>query len=196
MSETLYTIGYATKPIEVFVAQLKEYGIDVVADVRSVPYSKIFHDYHREALAAYLKQHGIAYTFVGDELGPRSKDDAHYDESGQVQFDRLMQSELFGQGVVRLSNGVSKGYTIALMCAEKDPATCHRSLLVSYFLLRNGYQQILHIGHDGSTENQMELEQRLCDIHGVNDDLFMSSAERAERAYQLQLKNTSYYKPE
>ena len=48
----LFSIGYATKPIDVFVAQLKHFDIQAVADVRSVPYSKAFHDYHQEAVAA------------------------------------------------------------------------------------------------------------------------------------------------
>lgn len=195
MSTTLYTIGYATKPIDVFIAQLQQYQIDVVADVRSVPYSKVFYDYHQEAIIACLKQNNIAYTFLGDELGPRSKDPSHYDVTGQVQFDRLMQSTLFADGVARLAKGIEKGYTVALMCAEKDPATCHRSLLIGYFLTRHGYENVSHINHSGEIESQISLEQRLCDIHGLDKDLFMTPEENAEQAYRLQLQKTSYRKP-
>lgn len=201
MSATIYTIGYATKPIDVFVEQLKHYQIDVVADVRSVPYSKVFHDYHREPLTAKLKSHSIAYAFIGDELGPRSKNPQHYDCSGQVQFDRLMNSRLFAEGVQRLDKGLSKGFTIALMCAEKDPATCHRSLLIAYFLARHGLgdhelDSIVHIAHNGDIEKQSVLEHRLCDIHNLNEDLFASPAEQMNKAYELQLKHTSYCKPD
>lgn len=196
----LYTIGYATKPIATFIAQLQQYGINVVADVRSVPYSKVFHEYHKESIAAHLQRHGIRYVYLGDELGPRSKDPSHYDEAGQVQFDRLMQSLLFGQGVERLGKGVDKGFTIAMMCAEKDPAICHRSLLIGYFLQRNALGQsandgkVLHITHDGELEQQADLEQRLCEIHDIKDDLCMSPKERKHLAYTLQLKETSYCK--
>ncbi len=199
---TLYTIGYATKPMAVFVQQLKHYRIDVVADVRSVPYSKVFHDYHKEPVAARLKQQGIAYVYLGDELGPRSKDDRHYDDTGQVLFDRLMQAPLFKQGIKRLGNGLQRSYKIALMCAEKDPATCHRSLLIGYFLQRYGIEaadeascEVLHINHQGELEGQQALEQRLCHIHGIEQDLFLSLEERESQAYQLQLKQTSYRKP-
>lgn len=201
VNSSIYTIGYATKPIAVFIQQLQQYNINVVADVRSVPYSKIFHDYHKESIAFYLKQQEIAYVYLGDELGPRSKDDNHYDDTQQVLFDRLMQSSLFEQGVQRLAKGVKKSYNIALMCAEKDPATCHRSLLIGYFLARQGLDKqalncdILHITHDGHIETQNILEQRLCHIHGVEEDLFLSKDERAMQAYQLQLKKTSYRKP-
>lgn len=200
MTNTLYTIGYATKSIEDFIAQLKQYQINVVADVRSVPYSKIFHDYHRESIKSYLAQHHIRYVYLGDELGPRSKDPDHYDDIGQVQFDRLMQSTLFEQGIERLENGMQKGFSIALMCAEKDPATCHRSLLIGYFLKHHAEQypemsmDVLHINHDGSVEKQSHLEERLCEHHGLNTDLFMTDDERKQQAYQRQLKDTSYIK--
>lgn len=197
----LYTIGYATKSIDTFIAQLKQYHIDVVADIRSVPYSAAFYDYHQEAIAAHLKRHNIRYVYLGDELGPRSKDDEHYDDCGQVQFDRLMQSDLFRQGIERLATGLKKGFTIALMCAEKDPATCHRSLLVGYFLERYGFPSeiksdfdILHINHDGGIEKQKVLEARLSTLNDIEIDLFRSPEEQAQQAYQLQLKNTSYRK--
>lgn len=202
----IYTIGYAAKPIQLFISQLKQYSIDVVADVRSVPYSKVFHDYHQEAISGFLKESGIRYVYLGDELGPRSKDDSHYDKTGQVQFNRLMESALFLEGVERLRVGLDKGYRVALMCAEKDAATCHRSLLIGYFLARNASligvgsgvadPNILHINHEGALETQTELENRLLDLHTVGGDLFMSQEESKEQAYQQQLRNTSYRKPE
>ena len=198
---TLYTIGYATKPIEVFIAQLQQYGVDVVADIRSVPYSKVFHDYHQENIQRHLAAHKIRYVYLGNELGPRSKNDAHYDQSGQVQFDRLMQSELFYDGINRLNKGLQKNYTIVLMCAEKDPATCHRSLLVSHYLTHHAPENtpiseitINHIKHDGQLETQQSLEQRLATMHKLDSDLFMSQREREQQAYEIQLKNTSYRK--
>lgn len=187
-ASALYTIGYATKPITQFIEQLKKYGVNVVADVRSVPYSKIFYEYHKESIMAHLQRHDIQYVYLGDELGPRSKDPTHYNESGQVQFDRLMQSMLFNRGVERLRNGIKKGFTIAMMCAEKDPAICHRSLLIGYFLRRHTSCRILHIDHDGALERQVDLEQRLCDVHDVKNDLFMSTHESEYLAYTLQLK--------
>lgn len=197
---TLYTIGYATKPISTFIEQLQYYRIDVVADIRSVPFSKRFHDYHQHAIAKWLPEHGIRYVYLGEELGPRSKEATHYDTEGQVQFDRLMESELFRQGIQRLYTGLERNFRIALMCAEKDPATCHRSLLVGHYLIRQSQAdenlQLLHITHDGDTETQQQLETRLTEIHSITMDLFTSAEEQAAQAYQLQLKKTSYRKTE
>ncbi len=197
----LYTIGYATKSIEEFIRQLKHYSVDVVADVRSVPYSKVFHVYHKESIAGHLNASNIQYVYLGEELGPRSKDNSHYDESNQVVFDRLMQSGLFQQGVNRLHTGSQKGFSIALMCAEKDPATCHRSLLIGYFLQHHTSPfgsdcEISHIRHDGSLETQQELEARLPEMNDVKVDMFMSAKEQARQAYEIQLKKTSYRKEE
>jgi len=195
----IYTIGYASKPIELFISQLKQYSIDVVADIRSVPYSKVFHDYHQDVIRQHLEKSHIRYVYLGNELGPRSKDDSHYDETGQVQFDQLMQSDLFLRGISRLKTGLGKGFEIALMCAEKDAATCHRSLLVGYFLNRNnfsGESDIWHINHSGELENQADLESRLLELQTVGNDLFMSKQECQHHAYQQQLKSTSYRKPD
>ncbi|MFT4863499.1 MAG: hypothetical protein ACI95C_002731 [Pseudohongiellaceae bacterium] len=190
----LFTIGYATKPFATFIDQLKHHEIDVVADVRSVPFSKLFIDYHQTALEKTLPQHEIKYVHLGKELGPRSKDPAHYDSSGQVQFSALMGSTLFLQGIERLNLGLTKGFNIALLCAEKDPAGCHRSLLVSYYLTRAQRLEIQHIDHEGKLESQAKLEQRLITQQDLSVDLLTPAAELAQLAYEQQLKQTSYRK--
>ena len=84
------------------------------------------------------------------------------------------------------------------MCAEKDAATCHRSLLPGCFLsqkLPGRGINLLHISHEGALETQSELEQRLVDLHTMGEDLFMTPEESWQQAYQQQLKNTSYRRP-
>lgn len=191
----LFSIGYASKPIEVFLAQLKQHGINAIADVRSVPYSKVFHDYHREALMTTLKNAGVHYVYLGEELGPRSKDDAHYNEQHQVQFDRLMQSSLYLDGVARVQSGLDKGLCIALMCAEKNPADCHRSLLIAYDLQRRLAINLQHIKHDGTLETQQAMEARLVAMHDKEADLFSDANEQTELAYQSQLRLKAYKRP-
>lgn len=195
MSNQLFSIGYATKPIETFIQQLKHYQIDVIADVRSVPFSKVFHDYNQDRLKLHLINSGFKYVYLGEELGPRSKDPTHYDSCGQVQFANLMQSELFLTGINRVKTGISKGYKIALMCAEKDPANCHRSTLIAYYLQHQLQLNIPHIQHDGRLEQQNELETRLMTLNEVQPDMLTDHEESMKIAYQLQLKKTSYIKP-
>lgn len=188
----MFSIGYATKPMETYLQQLHHYGVDVVADVRSVPYSKVFHDYHQEALQNRLRKAGLRYVYLGLELGPRSKDPAHYNPEGQVQFDRLMASSLFRSGIARLRTGVEKGFTIALTCAEKDPAVCHRSLLIGWALRHQYDVELKHILHDGQLESQPELEQRLMEITNTVPDMLMTEAEAMQLAYERQCQAFAY----
>lgn len=191
----LFGIGYATKPIQVFLGQLQTYNVDVVADVRSVPYSRAFHDFNREALIQHLASINVKYVYLGDELGPRSKVSEHYNETGQVQFDRLMRSPLFLKGVDRLKVGLAKGYNIALMCAEKDAAVCHRSLLIGYALKHTLNMELLHIGFEGDLESQAALEKRLLAETNTFPDIFTSEAECEALAYKKQTLKMAYKKP-
>ena len=61
---TLFSTGYATKPLEEFLKQLGHYNIDVIADIRSVPYSSAFHDYTREPLQRILKANELQYVYL------------------------------------------------------------------------------------------------------------------------------------
>ena len=194
MSATLFSIGYATKPLTEFMVQLQSYEVNVVADVRSVPYSAAFHDYHRELLQRALKQQGIGDVYWGKELGPRSTNPAHYDETGRVQYDRLQRADNFLHGIERLLTGLDKALNIALLCAEKDPAFCHRSLLIGHHLARANALPIQHIGFDGALESQAELEQRLVSLHDLEQDLFAAADDLAELAYKRQVQATSYRK--
>lgn len=192
MAKPLYTIGYATKSIETYLSQLKRYEVDVVADVRSVPFSKRFFDYHQDALINSLKAAGIRYVYLGNELGPRSKDKSHYDQRAQVQFDRLMASENFKTGIRRLFDGQNKGYTIALTCAEKDPAICHRSLLIGWALQHEYELELRHIDHDGGIETQQQLEERLLDATDTPADMLTTHDERLSLAYRKQCLAYAY----
>ena len=89
----LFSIGYANKPLEEFLKQLGHCNIDVIADIRSVPYSSAFHDYAREPLQRILKANELHYVYLGKELRPRPSDPRHSDEPGQAQFDRLRLRE-------------------------------------------------------------------------------------------------------
>ena len=191
----LFSIGYATKPLSVFLQQLQAHGVTAVADVRSVPYSKRFHDYHREALAESLRAYSIHYVYLGQELGPRSQDPDHYDPEGQVQFERLQGSKPFQAGIARLRRGLDKGLHIALLCAEKDPATCHRSLLVGDYLQSECGLETAHILHDGSLEPQPALHCRLMEINGIAPDLVTTQSQCLALAWQAQCRRCAYRKP-
>ena len=142
--ETIYTIGHSTHEIGTFVALLMKHGIDAIADVRSAPYSRRQPQFNCKALANVLRSHGIAYVFLGRELGARSDDPACY-EKGRVKHRLLARTPLFLSGIERIRDG-SHRMNIALMCAEREPLDCHRTILVARQLVETGSGCFAHFG--------------------------------------------------
>ena len=137
-----------------------------------------------------LKKTGIAYVFLGKELGARDPGpDCCVD--GKVQFEFIAATGEFRAGLDRITTG-TKQYTVALMCAEEDPLICHRAILISR-RMRSHVQSIIHIRGDSRTETIDAFEQRLLKVAGVNkDDLFDTEANAIDRAYITQGQRISY----
>ncbi|PXA83812.1 hypothetical protein DMC47_42155 [Nostoc sp. 3335mG] len=193
MSRVL-TIGHSTHAIEQFVDLLRQNDVTAVADVRSSPFSRHNPQFNQGSLRVALKQAGIAYVFLGRELGARSDDPRHY-ESGRVVYERLARSALFRSGIERVTSGASN-HNVALMCAEKDPITCHRTILVARALTDRDIG-VDHILADGTIETHEAALDRLMRELGMDpNDLFATPAELRERAYLDQEHKIAYTKPE
>ena len=155
----LFTIGHSNLSIEAFVGLLQQHEITAVADVRSHPYSRYLPHFNKSEIQTSLSNAGIQYVFLGKELGARPEDLSCYDLSGKALYERIAATPLFSTGIQRLLKGAAS-YQITLMCAEKDPITCHRTILVCRQLTELNLQ-INHILSDGSLESQQQLEARL-----------------------------------
>lgn len=187
---TVYTVGHSTHTTEKFLDLLERNGVTAIADVRSSPFSRHNPQFNKDKLSGELKKHGIAYVFVGKELGARSEDPACYAD-GKVRYDRLARTSIFKAGIDRVLSGAQK-YRIALMCAEKEPLDCHRTLLVSRALELLGVF-IVHILSDGSTEAQPQTMARLLDLVGLPQvDMFRSHDELVATACELQERKIAY----
>ncbi len=158
MTNPLHTIGYSPHAIGDFLALLRRYGIDALCDVRSAPYSRRFPAYGRDALCAHLQDAGIAYVFLGAELGARPPEPDCYID-GRADYDRIAARPVFRQGIDRVLAGTAS-HRPALMCAEKDPLNCHRAILISRRLVPHGLD-VRHIRADGTIEPQADFERRL-----------------------------------
>ena len=197
----LFTIGHSNLDAPTFVKLLQQHQIQNVADVRSSPYSRYTPQFNREALQAMLKENGISYVFLGDELGARRTERECY-ENGQAVYERIAKTPLFKSGLERLLSGAKK-FRIALMCAEKDPLTCHRTILVCRNLQERAAElhsaetvakrEIQHIHSDGHLESHAEAEQRLLQTLKLpTEDFFRKPSEILEEAYTLQGKKIAY----
>jgi uncharacterized protein (DUF488 family) len=154
-SSRVLTIGHSNHTVEHFVSLLKMHGVEVVVDERSQPYSKYATQFDQDALKLVLQQAGIRYLYLGRELGGRPEGDEFYDEEGHVLYDRVAATGLFREGVKRLEKGIRE-YSVAMLCAEENPAACHRRLLVSRVLLEHGIH-VEHIRGDGRLQTEEEI---------------------------------------
>ena len=189
----IHTIGHSNHPIDRFLGLLQPHGITAVADVRSTPYSRFNPQFRREKLQAALAGAGIQYVFLGEELGARSQDPTCYDPDGRVSYARLAKTDLFRRGIERLKTGMAE-HRISLMCAEREPLECHRTILVSRELTRDGVA-VTHILGDGSLETHEHAMQRLAVSLKLTDtDLFSNPTDRVEQAYDSQAARIAYVK--
>jgi uncharacterized protein (DUF488 family) len=193
MAINIYTIGHSNHPIERFLALLRQHAITAIADVRSVPYSRRNPQFNSKPLTASLDTCGISYVSLGKELGARSGDPACYDEDGRVQYRLLAQTPSFMQGIERVLTGVQR-YSVALMCAEKEPLDCHRTLLVSRALETRG-ATITHILADGTLETNQQTMSRLVEKTGLaKGDLFADQAQLIDAACEIREHKIAYVK--
>ena len=181
---TVFTLGHSTHSVGEFAALLRRHRVTAVADVRAAPYSRFNPQFRRDSLADSLGALGLEYVFLGRELGGRSADPADY-RDGRIAYDRVRESERFRQGVERVVRG-AEGRRIALMCAEKEPLDCHRTLLVAPALEARGVA-VAHILADGGLEAHGATMDRLLDLQGrPRGDLFRTREEIVAEAVMAQ----------
>ena len=123
-------------------------------------------------------------------MGARIKAPECY-RNRQVDYGLVSQHPLFQTGIERLLKGMEK-YSIALMCAEKDPITCHRTILICRYLKK--YQiKIYHILDTNTLEDNSVAELRLMKLFKLDQpDLFRNDSERLLEAYSLQEEKIAY----
>ena len=185
----IHTIGHSNHEIDVFVALLHLHGVNAIADVRSTPTSKRFPQFDRKALQASLEASGIRYVFLGDGLGARPRDPACYVQ-GTAEFDKIRATDNFAEALARLRRG-SQTYQICLMCAERDPADCHRTWLVAQTLHDAG-ATVTHILADGAIEPHDALLRRVAKADFCTASLFDDEAEILMAVARREAKRVAY----
>ncbi len=183
---TLYTFGYGNLEIKEFLKIIKKNDIEVICDIRSQPYSSYKPEYSKEPLKEFLNENSIKYLFMGDNLGGRIDDKDCY-EDNQINYEVLSQKKIFQEGLDRLLEGLKK-YSVAIMCSEKEPEKCHRTLLVSRFV-KNRHGNILHIHHNDTLEKHSDFENRI--VEQNNNQQALLNLEDKETTLALAYKKLS-----
>ena len=172
------TIGHSNHPIERLVDLLKAGGVALLVDVRSMPYSRRFPQFGKERLAKSLAAADIGYVHEGAALGGKPE--------GGGDYDALAARPAFQDALGRLIER-AESTTLCLMCAEKEPLDCHRTVLVSRRLAERGVA-VGHLLADGGMRPHRDIEEALLAKNGGPDlfeaDLFEDRAARLARAWQ------------
>jgi len=89
-------------------------------------------------------------------LGGRPSDSDSYDQqTGKADYQAIREKEYFRSGIKRILGGLRR-YRVCIMCAEEDPTSCHRNLLVAESLRQAGVI-VFHIRGDGRIQTDEEL---------------------------------------
>jgi len=130
--DAVFTVGHSTLPIERFIASLQAYGIQTLADIRTVPRSRHNPQFNSEALAAALEQAAISYVVMpalgGLRRARKDSPNTGWRNASFRGYADYMQTDAFREGLEDLIR-LSKRQRVAIMCAEAVPWRCHRSLV-------------------------------------------------------------------
>lgn len=191
MVDTVYSIGYSGFSIGNFVDTLHLNKIVLLVDVRSQPYSHYFPDFNKDKLEQTLAHERIFYRNYAKEFGARQDNRQYYSSKGYLDFELFAKSSAFLSGVTKLVNSMAQGYQFALMCAEKDPINCHRTILVARTFHDSGYK-VIHLLPNNKTMTQEDIEARLVGKYFPNrnqESLFdkqLSEKDYVTQAYKKQ----------
>lgn len=152
-NKNIWTIGHSTRSLEEFIAMLKSFQIESVADIRSFPGSRKYPQFNREALEISLPQNNIRYFHLKNlggrrKASPDSKNTAWHHPAFRGYAD-YMETDEFKIGIQQLEQIAMQQRTV-YMCSEAVWWRCHRSM-VSDFLKVKGWT-VMHIMSIGKNE--------------------------------------------
>lgn len=143
MENTLWTIGYEQRTVHSFLSILKQENVERVVDVRENPWSRK-KGFTKDELRTELGEEGLEYEHCAPLGAPKSMRDKIGGEWDEEQFFRAYSHYLtaHSEDLERLEGDLHEKRT-ALLCYERDPEDCHRSVIADE-LEGNGWE-IIHI---------------------------------------------------
>jgi uncharacterized protein (DUF488 family) len=139
-TDTIFTIGHSTHPIDAFIAMLSAYDIKTLADIRTIPRSRHNPQFSQDALSQSLGSAGIAYRYM-KELGGLRRPEKDSPNTGWRNlsfrgYADYMRTAPFRSAIDELID-LGKSSRTTIMCAEAVPWRCHRSLVGDALLVRH-----------------------------------------------------------
>ncbi len=128
----VFTVGYEGATQAEVIAELVAAGVERVIDVRAVPLSRK-PGFSKNMLRAGLADAGIDYVHLrGLGTPPDGREAARkgrHADLERIYAGQLETPEAVAEAAIMLD--LAKNAPSALLCFERDPAACHRSLLLA-----------------------------------------------------------------
>jgi uncharacterized protein (DUF488 family) len=154
---TIFTVGHGNRAITELIGILQSAGIATLVDIRATPHSTRFPQYEQEALRAAIAAAGMVYHWAGRQLGGRrapaetSRHSALEDPTERGFADHMDGGD-FRQGAAQLTRLAGRA-PVAILCAEKNPQHCHRSLIADYLTLQG--VRVVHLLDPGISSDHL-----------------------------------------
>lgn len=153
----MLTIGHSTLPLDLFLNALRQNGVRLLLDVRTIPRSRHNPQYGAESLAARLRDAGIEYRWMQTLGGLRhtSKDSINtgWRNSSFRGYADYMQTPAFAEALEELL-ALDQRTAAAIMCAEAVPWRCHRSLIGDALLVQGRPVEDIFVSANGATHRR------------------------------------------
>lgn len=129
---TIFTIGYEGATVDEVIAALTRAGVEQVIDVRQLPLSRR-PGFSKSSLSAALAEHGIDYVHLKALGTPKpGRDAAKRGDRATLEAVYAGQLELAeAQAAAARMRALAREKSSALLCFERDPGVCHRTLLLA-----------------------------------------------------------------
>ena len=157
----LYTVGHSNRELQCLLDLLGQAGVRVLVDVRAHPRSGRFPQFNEDSLRQALDSPGIVYHWAGHQLG------------GMRGYADYMETEAFRHAATELM-AMAEQAPVAIMCAERNPDDCHRSLISDYLSLQG--VEVTHLidleqsfGHLLRPEARRESAELVYDRHAQGE---------------------------
>lgn len=145
MPQTIFTVGHSDLSFMRFISLIQANNIDHIVDIRSIPYSRHAPWSNKSRLPEILRPFKVQYTYLGHKLGGKKQTIA------QISKQQGTTPQLIYDEAIQVLLHLSMRDKLALLCAEGDPAHCHRQHIIAQTLIDSGVK-VLHILHNGSLQ--------------------------------------------
>ncbi|MDV3238238.1 MAG: DUF488 domain-containing protein [Gammaproteobacteria bacterium] len=144
---TLYTVGHSQRTLDDLMSLLHAAGIATLVDVRRRPQSARYPHFNEDSLRAAATAAGMQYHWAGRQLGGQRAPLAGsphraLGDDGLRGYADYMDQDAFAKAAAQLI-GLARRAPTAILCAERDPLHCHRSLIADYLTLQG--IEVIHL---------------------------------------------------